>query len=745
MSVRLSRVLVVGLVLVALALAAGLSRAGAADIGDYVGSAVCSGCHAAQAQAWAGSHHQRALQPASLANATSAPFAGETAQAGSAQATFLSEAGVRTVRADDARGRIQDYPVGWVMGVWPLQQFLTVLPDGAWQVFDWAWDARSAEQGGQRWFSLAPSSDAGAPGANPAATPVPASHWTGRRMNANFMCLECHVTGYEKRVVSAGKGAAASPTPSLPRRYDSRWAEAGVGCEACHGAGRRHMAWAQAGADPSTPGHGLALRLAPLAWTLPQTGSRTEIETCARCHAHRSRFRDDPGPQAPLLDSVVPTLNAPGLYWPDGQMRAEVYEYGSFAQSRMHAQGVRCSHCHEPHSARLRVAGNGVCLQCHAAERFDTPQHHHHVQDHAGAQCVSCHMPARPFMQLQWRHDHFIRVPQPALSARVGSPDACTQCHTDQSRDWAITWTRRWYPGLAQRDVQATEALVAVDPGQGPARDDAATLEALLRVAEQTDRPAFVRASALQALPADAGEAAWRRVARLTRDPDAGLRLAALGALRAAPAPLQGAALVPLLHDRVRAVRMAAARQLAPWQAQVTNAQGLTRALREEEQAQAFNADRPEAHENLGTLWLDLGRLDAGRAELKTALRMDPASVSARLDLADALRAAGQESQAQAQIRAVLRDAPRNADAWHALGLSLLRQRRLQEALEPLRQASVYEVASAHYAYVYGLALAQAGQAAAARAVWTRAAHDHPRSPELAAALTGAPGGASRP
>ena len=702
----------------------GAGRAG--DPIHYVGSAVCASCHALQAQVYETSHHRRSLQPAGEAGALLAPFAGETVQSPDSTVTFLTAQGQPTLRTEGPSGSLQDYPVAWAIGVWPLQQVLVPLPDGSWHASDWAWDARPGAEGGQHWFELRVGSRAGARAD---------WHWTGRRMNANFMCLECHVTGYEKNYVPE------------TRRYATRWAEGHVGCEACHGAGSRHVDWAQGhrGSEASQASQavdkGLLVALKKPSTAVPLPVNRTEVDACARCHAHRSRFADDPGPQAALHDSVVPSLNAPGLYWPDGQMRGEVYNYGSFLQSRMHGQGVTCSHCHDPHSARLRVPGNGVCLQCHAGATYDTPQHHHHALGGTGAQCAACHMPPTLFMGIQPRHDHFIRVPNPAQSQAVDSPDACTQCHVDRPRAWAVQWAQHWYPQLAHRASALALAL------EGLGRDDVATLARLMQVVAQPQAPAFDRASALQALAPDAGPTWWRRVAPQLKDPEPMVRLAAAGALREADPALQLRWLEPLLRDPVRSVRMQAARELAPMKKEVRDATAMDLALKEYEEAQRFNADVPGSYENLGTLWLDL-MLDAGEGTaqaqdaaqrasvaLEQAVRMAPASATARLNLADARRVAGREPEAEQLIRAVLRDEPRNAGALHALGLSLLRQQRPGESLAPLRQASELAPANARFAYVYGLALDRMGRGDQARQVLEAAARRHPRNVELMGAL----------
>ena len=79
-----------------------------------------------------------------------------------------------------------------------------------------------------------------------------------------------------------------------------------------------------------------------------------------------ARSAEDWVPGRPLSDTHLVAALSQGLYQPDGQMLDEVYNYGSFKQSKMYAAGVTCSDCHDPHSAKLKLAGDKVCLQCHA-------------------------------------------------------------------------------------------------------------------------------------------------------------------------------------------------------------------------------------------------------------------------------------------------------------------------------------------------------------------------------------------
>jgi tetratricopeptide (TPR) repeat protein len=707
-------------------LLAGAAAPGAAlEAARFVGTAACASCHAAQAKAWEGSHHQLAMAPA-LRTSVLAPFKGESLTAGGVTSTFTRKGGRFFVRTDGPDGRLHEYAVAHTLGIAPLQQYLVAMPDGSLHALPLAWDARTAAQGGQRWFHLQ------------AANPAKAGdelHWTGRQMNANFMCIECHVTGYRKNF------------DAKTQRYASRWIESDVGCEACHGAGSSHVDWARrAGtAAPSRtredPRKGLTITFDErqgARWTIqsatgnaqrvpPNAASqRKEVAACARCHSHRSRIAEDAGPAKPLLDGFHPSLVETGLYWNDGQMRAEVYNQASFQQSRMHAAGVTCGDCHEPHAQKLRAPGNAVCLQCHAAPKYDALSHHFHAAGSPGAQCVACHMPPTNYMTVDARHDHFIRVPQPAQSKALGTPDACTQCHTGKPQSWAVEWTQRRYPRLGERASKMAQALQSLD------REDGDVAQKVGAVLGDPAQPALARASVLQRLP-QGSPFAWTFASRQLADADPLVRRAAVDALRGAPFDEKTRLLDPLLDDPVRDVRIQAARWLAAPEAQVPAVlrARLARVTREYVAAQEFNADRPESWNNLGTLRADQGDWLSASAALEHARTIAPDSALTALNLADVRRAQGREGEAQSLIRAVLRREPRLAVAWRALGLSLLRQQDAAQALASLRTAHGIDETDPRTAQVYALVLRSQGRAREAVAVAEAALRRHPQDREL--------------
>src|SRR5262249_40491320 len=146
-------------------------------------------------------------------------------------------------------------------------------------------------------------------------------------------------------------------------------------------------------------------------------------------------------------------------YHADGQIRdvEEPYNYTPFKQSKMFAAGVACSDCHEPHSAKLRAPGDGVCLQCHEPDKYASNAHHHHAGVEPALTCASCHMPVRTYMVIDRRHDHSFRIPRPDLSVTLSTPNACNDCHTDKPAQWAAATVEGWF-GSARKGFQTYTA-----------------------------------------------------------------------------------------------------------------------------------------------------------------------------------------------------------------------------------------------------------------------------------------------
>ena len=699
--------------------------AGATAPVEYVGRSVCAECHVEEAVQWAGSHHDLAMQPATAAtvlgdfNDASLTHFGVTS-------SFFKKDGSFMVRTGGPDGKLQDYMVKYTFGVTPLQQYLIEFPGGRLQALGLAWDTRPQEQGGQRWFHLYPGEK---------IAHDDELHWTKPSQNWNNMCAECHSTRLEKGY------------DPVTREFSTTWSEIDVSCEACHGPGAGHVSWAQRepGREKPDAGRGLGLVLderTDVHWKInPDTGTASrskvrktdkEIEMCARCHSRRAPLSSDYVHGEPLLDHYLPRLLDEGMYFADGQIQDEVYVYGSFLQSRMYHAGVTCSDCHEPHSLALRSPGNGVCLQCHTADKYDKPEHHFHKPGSAGASCAECHMPPRTYMVVDPRHDHSMRIPRPDLSVELGTPNACNNCHEDQGAGWAAGQVRSWYghiPTGFQSYAQTLHAARTAEPGAGDA------LAALVR---DTEVPDIARATALARIGQYLDQSTVDVLVSGLSDDDARVRQAAMGLLERVPLNMRVQLAFPGLEDPVLAVRMEAARVLSAVPAGELTAEQRTlleNGIEDYVAAQLASAERPEAQTNLGNLYAAQGELEQAETAYETAIDLNPVFTPGYINLADLYRVSGNETAAEKLLRRAIRVIPENADVHYALGLSLIRQQRGDEAIGELRLASTLNPDNAHYIYVYAVALNSTGKPEQAIMVLQGAHQAHPNNVEILNAL----------
>ncbi len=693
----------------------------------FVGAQACASCHAEANAQWAISDHHEAMQIAN-GSTVKGDFAGARFAHGGVESSFSVENGRYRVRTDGPDGRLADFDVKYVFGFRPLQQYLLELPGGRYQALSVSWNTRPKAQGGQRWFHSYQGEQ---------IDHRDVLHWTAPSQNWNYMCAECHSTNVQKNYRAETK------------TYATTWSEINVSCEACHGPGSAHVAWA--GRAPAAraaetskglvfsmrdssggkwivpPGEAIAKRTAP-------PSSRAEVETCARCHARRGQSWLDYQFGQPLASTHRLALLDEDLYEADGQQRDEVFEHGSFLQSKMYAAGVTCSDCHQPHTGALKAQGNALCIQCHMPATYDVPSHTRHRANTPAADCRACHMPARNYMVVDARRDHGFKVPRPDETVAFGTPNACASCHADKSAAWAAAAVTRWYGSKAATRPSFTAAIVAGRAGAAGANARLAV------VIDDATQPAIVRATALSLLAPSANPAQAERVARAARDPDPLVRRAAATASTVIPPQAGVPILTALLADPIRTVRLEAVGQLVtiadpPSDQQVRAA--FDRAAGEFRQSQAANAERPEAQVSLGAFEARLGRADVAEAAYRTAIALQPQFSPGYVNLADLLRAVGRDAEGEQVLRDGLGVVPAmgRPALQHALGLQLVRSKRYNDAIVWLRLAVEGDAGNPRYAYVYGVALHDTGQAAEARRVLERAALRHPGSVDILGAL----------
>ncbi|WP_439101326.1 tetratricopeptide repeat protein [Congregibacter sp.] len=671
----------------------------------FVGTEKCAGCHDSEHGQWTDSHHDLAMQKPT-ADTVLGDFDDARFEYYGVETQFLTRDGNYFVRTDGPDGSITEYPVAWVFGVDPLQQYLLPMEDGRLQALAVAWDTRDAEEGGQRWYHLFPDEEIRFD------DPL---HWTGPYLNWNTRCAECHSTDVQKNYSAD------------TRRFATTFFEEDVGCEGCHGPGSKHQSLAQSGALGGNNASGLQTDLSARGqWFFPEGSAiarrrtalndQQQVDNCGRCHARRGTLGHY-NYGKPLSDTHRLALLGEPLYHHDGQILDEVYVYGSFMQSKMSQAGVVCANCHEPHSNKLRAEGNGVCAQCHKSEVFDSPKHHHHPATGAGAQCVNCHMPSKTYMGVDARRDHSMRIPRPDLSVMIDTPNACTDCHNEQSSQWALDALRDWGTDFGNTSQHPAVAMAALQRG------DIRAAPSLLELANNGKKPSIWRATALEQVSASGTEGALQVAQGLLIADDPLLRVSAVRAMQQLPVARRYLALAPLIKDPVAGVRMEVAMSLAAVpldELGPARQQSLLALFDEYKAVQRQHLDMPAINMQLGIFNATRGDFPAAESAYREALALNPQLMSAYLNLADLLRGQGREAEARVQLEKALAVNPQSGDAMHSLGLLEARGGNRDSALELLGKAAALETVGSRHRFVYGVAQHDFGDMAGALKTLTR-------------------------
>jgi len=740
----------------------------------YVGGGTCVECHAEQAEAWAGSHHDMAMRVADPETVLGDFNDAELVHHGMTSRMFRRD-GKFMVHTEGPDGKPADFEVKYTFGFDPLQQYLVEFdaPDdrdgntvGRLQTLRVSWDTKA-----RRWFYLAP------PDVSEKLAPTDDLHWTGIAQRWNNMCADCHSTNLRKNY---------DPDSGT---YRTTFTDINVGCEACHGPGSAHVELARATSLfwDRKRGYGLP--------SIGGSDSRAEIETCGPCHSRRRVLDPDFRGGRGYFDHFGTELPTDATYFADGQILDEVYVMGSFLQSKMYHRGIRCSDCHDPHSARLKHEGNAVCTSCHQhpAAKYDSPSHHHHRPGSPGASCVECHMPETTYMDVDPRRDHSLRIPRPDLSVAHGLPNACSRCHvrfgaehqgvpetaeslapseanrpyrdlviaarTDASTRsglravdaWCASATRAWFPRRTGELRHFGERLAPAWRGEPDARDG------VLEVCRQMNYPAILRAAGWQWISQFPSESTLDAARDAVRDADPLVRAAAVRVVESwiparedldGMAPEQRAAVAEdvakrigpflvCLDDPVRLVRIDAAAALSHVPGELLPAvttgpqrEKLARAKGELRASLQLNNDRAGAHVALGVLREQEGDVEQAAEAYRRAIRVEPRAAGPRSNLA-ALR----EREAAA-LRSRPRQAAAMGDQRAAEQMSADLAARDQEIadlrreeLELLRRDAGLAPEHAEIQYRFGLALYLNNALPEAAAVLRRAQELDPRSP----------------
>jgi len=669
----------------------------------FAGSESCRGCHDEPYRQWQQSDHYRAMEHANeetvLGN-----FNNETFVYFGRNTVFSIKEDKFLVTTENQQGKQETFTVLYTLGYKPLQQYLVGFADGSLQTLPFAWDARSKAEGGQRWFHIYP--DENITSDNPLFWMRPLQNW-------NHMCADCHTTNFRKNFSDS------------KNRFDSHWSELANGCESCHGPGSAHINLMKK--NPSIKQPSLHIK---------NLHSQSEqMDQCGVCHARRDRLKENANTES-MMQTWQPELLRDVLYFHDGQIQDEVFEVGSFMQSKMYAAGVTCSNCHEPHTSQLKIEGNGLCAQCHQAETYDHKKHHFHPASSKGAQCSSCHMPVRTYMVVDDRHHHGFSIPRPDLSDTLGTPNTCTSCHTDKSNSWAAAEINKYVMAAKGEHILPENFGIALWRARHQQQSASASLQKLIG----SDANTIIKATAIVELAAYLDQKSLLLLRDQLNHKDPLIRVAAVQALSSLPPQQSLPLLVNQLGDDSLAVRLALAPALAGVDMNtLTKNQQMqaTKIFAEYLHWLESNSDRADALVSLAGFYLSQGNVMLAQKYFDKALQRDETSLPAHLNYADFYRSLDNDSEAEKLLRQAVKIYPDSADAHYALGLLLVRQKNNPAALKELKQASVLAPGNSHYAYVYGVGLYSSNKAKEALSWLAAASKRFPANTQITSALQG--------
>ncbi len=666
---------------------------------DYIGSERCIQCHEGEYQQWQKSHHAKAMLLPEEKNILG-DFNDKVVTFNDVVTRFSSKNGHYFISTSNASNQLETYPIAYTFGYYPLQQYLIDIGDGKLQAFDIAWDSRDKKEGGQRWFKLLPNENTGHDSQ---------FHWTRQLQNWNSRCAQCHSTGLQEGY------------DPLKHQYNTTYAEVNVACESCHGTGKLHVKLMKERKDKLISEEAIKSLDSGFKTNLKQSRSfyftekdliaqalgeksDAQINACGGCHSLR-QIIGELDPSYDYHDQYLQRLLDDPLYYADGQIQEEVFVLGSFMQSKMYQAGVTCTNCHNAHTGEVKAKDNTLCAQCHKADHYDSPEHHHHQENSEAALCISCHMPATTYMEVDDRRDHAFQVPNPAQSFLSGSPDVCNTCHKARTSEWAATAINQWY----EHSKRTGDGYASINAKSR--NGDILALVNSVKYINTENNPPIRQATVLSQTGNIPSRLTMETLIKHLSSDNALLRRGAASASRAIPLQLRWKLLKNHLSDPSASVRYEVANQLSAYNsfAEGEDKKALEKLLQEYKQQLLRVQDMPAGQMQLSTLALNQGDVDGAKIALDNALEIEPNFVPALLNLADLLRRMGDDQQTRKYLERAVNIDPDMGAAQHALGLYWVRQKQLNRALPFLEAATKTDDRSQRYFYVYAIAQETSG------------------------------------
>ncbi len=665
---------------------------------SYVGDQSCKKCHAVEFKDWKHSDHYMSMLPPNDST-VKGDFNNVTFTADGVTSRFFKKGPKFFINTEGNDGKYHDFEVKYIFGYKPLQQYLVSFPEGKMQVPRLSWDVNK-----KKWFNQY------------AGQKIPSHdwlHWTGNAQNWNTMCATCHSTNLRKNY------------DIKTDTYKTSYSIINVSCESCHGAGKNHVDFMNGDYKSGKRVIGSFMKLAK------NSSQKEELNTCAPCHARISDVSGSHLNTGEIMDDYVPQIPDTENFYADGQVKDEDYIYTSFLQSKMYHKGVKCSMCHNPHSVKQKRIGNQTCTLCHVSTKYDVPSHTFHPKGGPAAECKNCHMPGNYFMGNDYRHDHSFRVPRPDLSVKYGTPNACSNCHKDKSEKVLAEAIVKWYG--PKRKYHFAEDLI---PGS---KLDANSEQHLTKLIDNKFVPKIIKATATFYLGKVQTKTSLNTLVARLASKEALIRYHALKTLVSFPAANWIEAVGPLLSDRVRAVRIAAAdlyitipKEQLPSQYE----KAFSSAQIELEKSLRYQADFSTGNVMLADYYLKLKDYNNAEKFYLRGLKKDSNMNYAWLNLSATYNLQGKNTQALQALESALKNDTKNDRIYYNMALLFNEMNNIPAAEKAFAKAVVLKSTNSRVYYNYGLLLNQNKKNQEAEAVLLKGIQINPSVAELYYALT---------
>jgi len=657
------------------------------DQASFVGGKECISCHQREYNLWKSSNHDYAMDIATDSTVLG-DFNDVEVEFNGKKHKFYKRDGKFFVYTNGVSGKMTELQITHTFGVKPLQQYLIPFEKGKYQCLPIAWDTNK-----KKWFDMA-----GMVYQQEELKPESWFYWTNQSQNWNGMCAECHSTKLEKNYDLENDS------------FNTTWSDIDVNCEACHGPGSGHLDWAKLpeGVRDYESNLGLVLRTSG-------TTSKQFIEACAPCHSRRTSFSPNYHTESEYYNNHRPQNISPPLYYADGQILDEDYEFASFTQSKMYMNDVKCSDCHDSHSLKFKFEDNALCTQCHRAEEFDTYQHHFHKYKNEtgtpvknkfgetvpvgdGVLCVNCHMPGNYYMGIDWRRDHSLRIPRPDISIKYNTPNACNDCHADKSFQWSEDFINKYF---GEKKKPTYGIVLAEGYLQKQGADTS-----LIKLIKSDLYPEIVRATAISYLSFYNNDQSIKIIKEMLNDPEPIIRERAIEAFSSKDPAELVKVISPLLNDPIKMVRMSAANKLSRLGEDYFSEalyQTLNKVQEEYFSSLMYTTDFPSGKFNLANYYSD--KLDFVKAEkyYEDAVRMDNYFYPAKANLALLYYNQGKLQQAEKLFLDLIKNHPEYSEGNYYLGLLYAEWKRYREAADILEKAASQKDPNPRIYYNLGL------------------------------------------